>query len=230
MFLLYRLIKSKNKYLLATFLYALSIAGTSFIVLQTRWDQPRIIMVCVPVLLLAIFYVLYDLFKKRAWGLQFMLFAIIGIVVLTGVVDTLGKAKKNLPIVSKNLHGDMYYGYTPDWVNYLKMSRWCADSLPKGAFVAARKAPMSFIYGKGMEFFPVYKVIDKYAIPDSLLAFYKTNKVNYIMVPNLRLNPDKYTGDVITTMKYMSEPIGNRLKLIHTEGTEEVTELYQIMY
>jgi hypothetical protein len=231
-FLLYRLIKSKNKYMLVAFLYALSILVTSFIVLQTRWDQPRIIMVCVPILLLTFFYALYDTFKKGPWGLQFLLFAVIGIFALVGAVSTLGKAKANIPILSKNLHGDIYYGYAPDYVNYLKMSRWCADSLPKDAYVAARKAPMSFIYGRGKEFFPVYRVYS--TNPDSLLEYYKANKVNYVMLPSFRLNPDKNTGDIITTMKYMFEPIRmqypNKVKLIHTEGTDEVTELYQITY
>jgi len=231
-FLLYRLIKAKNKYILVAFLYALSILTTSFIVLQIRWDQPRIVMVCVPILLLTVFYVLYDLFKMRSWGLQFLLFAVIGIFVVVDAVSTLGKTKTNLPILSKNLHGDIYYGYTPDYENYLRMSRWCADSLPKDAYVAARKAPMSFIYGRGKEFFPVYKVYS--TNPDSLLEYYKMNKVNYVMLPSFRLNPDKNTGDVITTMKYMFEPIRmqypNKVKLVHTEGTDEVTELYQIIY
>ena len=231
-FVLYRLIKSKNKYMLAAFLYAISIMGSSFIVLQTRWDQPRIIMVCVPILLMTFFYSLYDLFQKKgAWGLQFLLTLIISVFALTNIVSTVSKTKKNLPILSKNLHGDIYAGFTPDWVNYLKMSRWCADSLPKDAFVAARKAPMSFIYGNGKEFFAVYRVYSYDA--DSLLGYYKANKVNYIMVPSLRMNPDKNTGDVITTMEYMIAPIykkyPQKLKFVHQEGTDEVTRLFQIL-
>ncbi|MGP8216989.1 MAG: hypothetical protein ACLQQ4_15585 [Bacteroidia bacterium] len=231
-FIIYRLVKSKNKYMLVTFLYALSISATSFFVLQTRWDQPRLIMVYVPAFLMAIFYAFYDLFKKGPWGLQFLLFATIGVFTFAGVGATLSKAKKNMPILKKNLEGDILYGYTPDWVNYLKMSRWCADSLPKDANIAARKAPMSFIYANGKEFFPVYKVYSTNA--DSLLAYFKTNKVNYIMLPNLRITPDKNTGEIITTMQYMIKPIYDkypqRLRFIHREGTDEVTDLYQILY
>lgn len=231
-FILYRIIKSKNKYMQLTFLYALSIMASSFIVLQTRWDQPRIIMICVPVLLLSVFYSLYDLFKNKAWGLQFLLFITIGILVISSTVNTLAKANKNLPVLSKNLHGDILYGYSPDWVNYLKMSRWCADSLPKNANVAVRKSSMSFIYTNGKEFFPVYRVMSTNA--DSLLQYFKDNKVDYIMLPSLRINPDKNTGDVITTMQYMVAPIykkyPQKLKFIHREGTEEVADLYQILY
>jgi hypothetical protein len=232
-FVIYRLIKSRNKFMLVSFLYAISILASSFIVLQTRWDQPRLIMVYVPILLTTIFYSLYDVLQKKGpWGLQFLLFSTIIVFTITSAVATLGKVGKNLPLLSKNLHGDIYAGYTPDWVNYLKMSRWCADSLPKDAYVAARKAPMSFIYGKGTEFFPVYKVYSYNA--DSLLDYFKANKVNYIMVPSLRMNPDKNTGDVITTMEYMIAPIykkyPQKVKFVHREGTDEVTDLYQIVY
>ena len=218
--------------MLAAFLYAISIMGSSFIVLQTRWDQPRIIMVCVPILFMTFFYSMYDLFQKKgAWGLQFLLTVVISVFALTNIVATLSKTQKNLPILSKNLHGDIYAGFTPDWVNYLKMSRWCADSLPKDAFVAARKAPMSFIYGNGKEFFAVYRVYSYDA--DSLLNYYKVNKVNYIMVPSLRMNPDKNTGDVITTMEYMIAPIykkyPQKVKFVHQEGADEETRLFQIV-
>jgi hypothetical protein len=231
-FILYRIIKSKNKYMLITFLYAMSITVTSCVLLQVQWDQPRIIMICVPILLLTMFFAFYDQFKKGPWGMQFILFMVIAVFTFAGIGNTVGKSKKNLPILSKNLHGDIYYGYSPDWVNYLRMSRWCADSLPKDAKVAVRKAPMSFIYGNGKEFFPVYRAYSTNA--DSILAYLKANKVNYIMRPNLRINPDKNTGEIITTMEYMLVPIykayPNKLRLVHREGTDEVAELWQIIY
>lgn len=48
--------------------------------------------------------------------------------------------------------GDIYYGYTEDWTNFLKLSRYCGDSLPETAYVVSRKAPMSFIYSNGKSF------------------------------------------------------------------------------
>jgi hypothetical protein len=65
----------------------------------------------------------------------------------------------NIPVIKKNLKGDKYYGYTPDWQNFLKCSEWAADSLPDSALVASRKAPMSFVYGNGKKFFPIYSVV-----------------------------------------------------------------------
>ena len=189
-------------------------------------------MVCIPILLMSMFYGFYDLFKKGAWGLQFILFIIIGTFAIAGAASTLSKTKKNLPVISKNLHGDILYGYTPDWVNYLKMSRWCADSLPKDAKIAVRKSAMSFIYANGREFFPVYRVYSTNA--DSLLEYFRTNKVSYIMLPSLRINPDKNTGDIITTMQFMVSPIykkyPEKIRFIHREGTEEYADLYQILY
>ncbi|MBK7669526.1 MAG: hypothetical protein IPJ32_20620 [Sphingobacteriaceae bacterium] len=40
----------------------------------------------------------------------------------------------NLPVVTKNLKGDKYFGYTPDWQKYSRCREWCADSLKKRNF------------------------------------------------------------------------------------------------
>ncbi|HTA82297.1 MAG TPA: hypothetical protein VK783_05175, partial [Bacteroidia bacterium] len=102
---LYRIIKSKNKYMLLTFLYALCIMVTSFFALQIRWDQPRIIMVCVPVVMLSVFYALYEFVKKGSWAMQLILFIIIIIFTFADTGRMLSKTNKNLPVLSKNLHG-----------------------------------------------------------------------------------------------------------------------------
>jgi hypothetical protein len=51
-----------------------------------------------------------------------------------------------MPVLQKNLSGNKYAGWTPDWVNYFKMSEYAAKKLPKDAVVACRKASMSFVY------------------------------------------------------------------------------------
>lgn len=148
------------------------------------------------------------------------------------------RGTKNLPIVKKNLAGDIFYGYTPDWQNFLKCSRWCADSLPQNTLVASRKAPMSFVYGNGKKFFPIYSVIKKDSLtnqsqPDSALAFFNREKVTHIMVASLRINPTQNTGQVINTIHNIVQPImekyPNKLKIIHTEGVSEQTYVLEIV-
>lgn len=234
----FAILKDKNKFLQFIVVYTIGIMTISFIALQARWDQPRIILVCMPVLLLIIFNLYFSFVKKSSMG-QLTYFAIIGIICISLFMSTVKRASGNVKIAKKNLSGDVYEGYTPDWKNFLKCSRWCNDSLPANTLVASRKAPMSFIYAKGKKFFPIYKVIKKDSLTqqsnaDSALAFFKSNNVTHLMLASLRTNPNENNGQVINTLHNIAQPImekyPNALKLVHTEGLSEQTYLFKINY
>jgi hypothetical protein len=232
--------KKKNQSIIFLALYTGAQAVLSFIILQARWDQPRIILVCMPVILILIFYAFYHFTNRPGIG-QTLYLAIVMLVIGSVCISSLKRGVKNIPIVQKNLKGDKYYGYTPDWQNFLKCSEWCADSLPKDALVASRKAPMSFVYGKGKKFFPVYSVIKKdtttqQSNPDSAMAFFQKNKVTHIMLGSLRVDPTNPGAGIINTMHNIFGPIANspkyqnKIRLVHVEGVTEETYLYEIKY
>jgi hypothetical protein len=234
-----QMLMNKNKKLLIVPIYCFALMLASFIVLQARWDQARIILVCVPMMLIMIFYGLYYSVIKSSFFQN--AFVLLVIVVCSSIfISSTKKGIKNLPVVSKNLKGDIYYGYTPDWVNFLQASEWCAENLPKETSkVASRKAPMSFIYGKGMQFYPVYAVPFKdpgtnTANPDSVLALFQRNKVTHVLLGSLRMNPAKNNGIIINTMHNVIGPVAQKypqkLKLIHQVGDLEPTYIYEIKY
>ncbi len=235
---LYIVFKQKNKPLLFFGIFTVAQFLLSFIILQTRWDQPRIILICMPIMLMLIFYLFYTGVKKNGLGQNLYLivaFLLSGSVLLS----SLKRGSDNYPIVKRNLAGDKYYGYTPDWQNFLKCSQWCADSLPANSYVASRKAPMSFVYGNGKKFFPIYSVVKKdtatdQSNPDSALAYFKQNGVTHVMLGSLRINPSQNTGQVINTVHNIFQPVmqkyPEKLKLIHTEGGAEETYLFEIKY
>jgi hypothetical protein len=219
-------LKSKNKLLILAALFAGSQLALSYIILQVRWDQPRITLVCMPVVLFLMLYGLYKLTSKGGFGQ--MAFVVI-ILLISGSVlgSTFSRSMKNLPIVKKNMKGDKYFGYTPDWQNFLRCSEWCADNLGATDLVASRKAPMSFVYGKGKKFFPIYSVIKKDSVtnqshPDSALAFFKKNNVTHIMMGHLRLNPGEQANGFINTIHNILFPIARqypeKLELVHVES------------
>jgi hypothetical protein len=233
---LYLVFKQKNKPLLLFGLFSGAQALLSFVILQARWDQARIILVCMPVMLLLIFYAFYHYTKNAGMG-KLIYSAVVILVIGSVFLSSIKRGFANLPIVTKNLKGDKYFGYTPDWQNYLRCSEWCADSLKKETLVACRKAPMSFVYGKGKKFFPIYSVIKKDSLtqqsqPDSALAYFKQQKVTHIMVASLRIDPSKNTGQIINTVHNIIQPImekyPNKLKLVHTEGMTEQCYLFEI--
>ncbi len=233
---LYKVFKDQNKPLVFFGLFTGAQLLLSFVILQARWDQPRIVLICMPIMLILIYSLFYNTVKKSSMGQSIYL---VVIVLLCGstLLSSFKRASINLPIVKKNFAGNIFYGYTPDWQNFLKCSRWCADSLPVNTLVASRKAPMSFVYGNGKKFFPIYSVIKKDSLtqqsnPDSALAYFNENHVTHIMIGSLRINPLQNTGDVINTVHNIVQPImvkyPEKLKLIHTEGLSEPTYIYEI--
>ena len=235
---LYKAIKNKQTIITFLVLFAGTISFGTFFVLQARWDQPRFIMVHMPALLLGITYGLYELLKKDNFN-QRLFIGVLLLVTGSMFISSFSRGVKNIPIVTKNLKGDIYYGYTPDWQNYLKISAWCADSLPQTSLIACRKAPMSFVYGKGKHFFPVYSVFGRdpntnQSNPDSALAILKRNNVTHILLASLRIDPSKNTGEIINTLHNIAYPIAqkypDKLRLVKTIGEVEEASLYEIKY
>lgn len=233
---LFKVYKQKNKPFVFFALFTGAQLLLSFVILQARWDQPRIVLICMPVMLILMYYLFYETVKKSGMG-QGIYMVIVGLICVSVLMSSFKRGATNLPIVKKNLAGNIYYGYTPDWQNFLKCSEWCADSLPKNSLVASRKAPMSFVYGKGKKFFPVYSVVKRDSLtqqsnPDSALTYFAQNNVTHIMVGSLRINPKVNSGDVINTVHNIIQPImqkyPNKLKLIHTEGLSEETYVFEI--
>ncbi|PBQ34075.1 hypothetical protein CNR22_20600 [Sphingobacteriaceae bacterium] len=234
----YKLVKSRNKVMLLFSLFTGAQLVLSFLILQTKWDQPRITLVCMPIVLILIFYAIYSLTLKPGIG-QSIYIVIAALVIGSVCLSSFKRGFKNIPVIQKNLKGDKYFGYTADWQNFLKCSEWCADSLNSSALVASRKAPMSFVYGKGKKFFPIYSVIyrdtaTRMSNPDSALAFFKKNKVTHVMLGSLRANPNEPGMGIINTVHHIIVPImeayPDKLRLVHTEGAYEQTELYEFLY
>lgn len=210
----------------------------SFIILQTKWDQPRITLVCMPVIIVLMLYAVYSFTIKPGFG-QTIYFVLAFLMMGSVALSSVKRGFKNLPVIQKNLKGDKFFGYTPDWQNFLKCSEWCADSLPENSLVISRKAPMSFVYGKGKKFFPVYSVVfrdseTKMSNPDSALAFFEKNKVTHVMLASLRANPRDPAMGIINTVHHIFYPVmekyPQKLRLVHTEGMYEQTEVYEILY
>jgi hypothetical protein len=139
--------------------YLGAILFVSFVILQQHWGQMRIIIIYMPLIFLFLPWGLLELTqtKKIRWLQPVIVLLLFGLFFrLFGFSVT--KAKANNEVLMKNLRGDHYYGYTPDWVNFLKLSAWAAENTPEESMIASRKPSMSFIYGKGRNFYPLYRI------------------------------------------------------------------------
>jgi hypothetical protein len=149
----------KNKLLLFTSIYTILLCLTTFLVLQKSWDQWRLIIIVFPFLLLLGFSSFYHIGKLKGFGIIQVAVPILAIIIFftSFFKTTLDKTNFQTDVLSHNLEGEMLYGLTPDWVNYIKMSEWAAKNTPANALTGVRKTDISFIYG-GRKFFGITKV------------------------------------------------------------------------
>jgi len=222
----------RNKFVFFSSIYLIVLIGGVFLGVQANNMQSRLIIIAMPLIFLVLFYGVYELVKRSSMmQFFFILFSVIMLIITMG--KSVVTAKQNFVALKKNMAGDMYYGYTPDWENFLKMSKYCADSLPDSTNVLSRKPAMSFIYGHGKKFIGQF---DSPSAPnaDSVLNGWHKNNVQYIILASLRQNPKKNNGHVINNIHRMLQPIvqqyPQKLRLVKSIGTEEVCELYQINY
>lgn len=229
-FLSYR----KNKFVFFSSLYMIVLCGGIFFGIQAANMQDRLIIIVMPFIFLLFFYGLYSVAKRYSFlQIFFILFA--GSMLLYTVEETIFKKvikEKRITALRKNLGGDIYYGYTPDWENFLKMSKYVADSLPDSAQVVSRKPSMSFLYGNGKKFVGQYMVTSMDA--DTVLMNWKKLNVQYVILGSLRMNPKKNNGRFINTIHRMLGPVyqkyPQKVRLVKTIGTTEKCELYEIKY
>jgi hypothetical protein len=123
-------------------------------------------------------------------------------------------------------------GYTPDYENFIKMSKYCADSLPADAQVISRKPAMSFIYSGGKKF--VGQFITTSTDADTVLMGWKKQNIQYLILASLRMNPVKNNGRIINNIHRMIGPVyqkyPQKIRLVKSIGTSEKCELYEIKY
>ncbi len=152
------ILSKKNKPLFYTGLYTGVMNFASFILLQTNWMQDRLIMIYYPLILIFLLGGLYYILKetklvKMAWIYPLVL---LSLLIGTGI-HLKAKVKRHLPVLQENMLGNDLYGYTPDWENFVKMSRWANDNLDKEAVIASRKPSISYIY-TGRKFSGIFRV------------------------------------------------------------------------
>jgi hypothetical protein len=148
----------RNKFLFFAVLYTGGIAAITFFAVQASWDQPRLVIVFYPLLLLSLlsglYYLLTTNFGKK---IQILLPIIIVILFFASFKSMLTATSLRSKGLQANLSGNLYYGMTPDWVNYIEMSKYAAKTVPATEMIACRKPDISFVY-TGTKFYGIYTI------------------------------------------------------------------------
>jgi len=143
----------KNAYVFFSGLLAGSFLIVTFVVLQSKWDQGRLIIPVLVLLILLIFSAIYYIGQFKKIKIFQFLFPLIAILIF---FQTL--AATTVQIKKSREETGRYGGLTPDWKHYLQASEWAASNLPADAVIACRKPSISFVYGKGRSFYGIMQL------------------------------------------------------------------------
>ncbi len=221
----------KNLSLLFIGFYLLFLLGATFFSLQTLWDQSRLIMPYFPfmVLFLSETFVSYTTLSGYKIIRKLPLL-ILALCFSLSLAQTLRQT--DFSAIGKQLSGNRYYGYTPDWENYLKMAEYISRELPRESYVACRKPNMARIYGRGKPFHGIYTLPTQ--DPDSLLGLLKDAGVTHILAAHLRKNPRYNSGQIINTVhryiNIIAQKYPNVFILRMAMGSTESAGLFEIDY
>ena len=116
---------------------------SSFIILQTMWNQYRLIVPSFFYVVIVSMSFFYYLFSVKFRALQIIIPLLTVILFFTVLEDTITTIKKNKETGN---------AYTPDWENFLNASRWVGENLKADEKAASRKPEMSSIYANGKPF------------------------------------------------------------------------------
>jgi hypothetical protein len=220
----------KSRFWLFIGVYTSVAFGTTFLILQTFWDQERLIIVFAPLLLAFLLYTLNYLFAEKYAKYSNVLVALFVIIMGANLVRSFIKIPKQVEIVSAYVSGDKYYGFPEDWIYYLQMAEWVGKNLPKDSYVACRKPGMAFVYSGGKDFFGIWNVPKGDA--EFLYTRLKDAGVTHVIMANLRTNPDDENSRIINTVRrYLSainQAYPGKLKLVHEIGEKWPTYLYEL--
>lgn len=153
------IIYKKRRELLFPTLYIIIALLVTFISQQTMWDQNRLILIFIPIIVLLLLTALSDFLAKYKLPLLgiipvFLLF----LMIMPSLSKSIKATKLNSEVLKANIAGDKLYGFTPDWRHYIEMVEWSSQNIPKKEIVACRKPGIAFVYGNGRNFFGIYSI------------------------------------------------------------------------
>lgn len=204
--------------------------GITFVLLQAFWAQERLILVFTPLLLPALLYAIHLIFYEHTVRLKFLTVLIPFAFVAANAGKTISKIPETLTGIRHYMKGDLLYGFTQDWVNYLAMAKWSAENLPDDAYIACRKPGMAFIYSGGREFYGIWRVPSDN--PEELYKKLKDAGVTHVIMAHLLVNPEKsQTRTINTVRRYLSrinQAYPGKLRMAHKIGDKWPAYLYEL--
>jgi hypothetical protein len=222
----------RSRIMLFITIYLAGAIAATFIALHQSWDQMRMIVIYIPMLLLVLAWGIQQIsINRRYTYLGFVLLIILVVVFFRTFDQATDKIKVNRKVLARNIKGNLYYGFTPDWQNFLRMSEWVGENIPEDKVVASRKPSMSYVYSKGREFYGMYRVPT--VAPAELIDALEKRTGELVVFPN-KVVQNTWPANLQWSIKkanvaYVAEgsEVYGLYQFRGTQGNELVQSLYQ---
>lgn len=184
----------KNKFVRFVSLFVFILAGTTFVMVQPLWHQYRLFMIFIPWLILVFFASIYYISDiKNFYSVKNILLILMILLLTTGLIRSLKRINLNQKALTEYLKGNQLYGFTPDYINYIKASQWAAENVPDSVNIGCRKGSISFIYSDGRKFYNITNVPS--VTPEEYLSQLKNDQF-YLSVDESRLEDRSVAEEV----------------------------------
>ena len=149
-------------------IYLTIMLGITFLTQQVQWNQFRLIIVYLPLILAFFLYGLNALLSRISPRIGNI--AVGSICCLSLLLTTSYNIQHiDLKNFTRNLKGDAFAGLTPDWDSYLRVCQWAGAHLPDSVVIACRKPNNARIYAE-RPFLGIFRYISD--APDSVWAYF----------------------------------------------------------
>lgn len=212
-----------NRVALIVLLYAAAIFVASFFALQSFWNQDRLIMPFVPLILLAFYTALYYWIKNKEQA--FLKPALLVFMLVISVLQfplTVKASKSNAQIRTQYYKGNAHFGTSPAIATFIQTCEWSGKNLGgENLRIVTNKPEEAFVYGNGLKF---GRINAKRLSADELLNLLKEGAYTHIMIDRLGAN----AGLAYQTI-FNSYP--DKLELVVQSGQgDNATYLFRIIY
>ena len=215
-----------NKYMLFTLLYTGTLASVTFVVLQSSWNQDRLIVIFTPMIFMAFGYGIYQLAKERnITALKTILPILLAIILVIQLGFSLKAVAKNSRQFKAYTKGDLYAGYPDNKANFLRASEWAGTNANDSTSILSAQPVEAAIFAAGRSFTRMPALSKEQQNGDSILAIFHRRKIGYIMIDGFR------GKNLAQVTQFLQQQFPDKIKPIHSEGEgEDATYLVKINY
>jgi len=213
-----------NPSMLFMMLYVGTLASVTFVVLQSSWNQDRLIFIYVPMIFMGLGYGLYELAKERGIAvLKGLLPIAMCLIILLELGFSLKAASKNNRQFKAYTKGDLYAGYPDNKANFLRASEWSGQNAADSTSIISAQPVEAAIFAGGRSFTRMPSLDKSQENGDSILAIFKRRKIGYIMVDGFR---GRNLGQIA---QFLGQQFPQKVQMIHKEGEgEDASYLFKI--